>query len=52
MERGLALTYKTLSGFNFENQPFGALAARNCPRKEPASHAQGLEGSRFVAWQL
>ncbi len=35
MERGLALSYKTLSGFNFENQPFGALAARSRPRKEP-----------------
>jgi hypothetical protein len=34
MERGLALTYKTFSGFNFENQPFGALAADR-PRKEP-----------------
>jgi hypothetical protein len=25
MERGLTLNYKTLSSFNFENQPFGAL---------------------------
>src|ERR1700722_8967140 len=35
MERGLALSYKTFSGFNFENQPFGALPARSRPRKEP-----------------
>lgn len=25
MERGLPLKYKTISGFNFENQPFDAL---------------------------
>jgi hypothetical protein len=25
MERGLAVTYKAFSGFNFENQPCGAL---------------------------
>ena len=55
------LTYKTLSGFNFENQPFGALVARSRPRKElgvacprpggELSRGRGIAGSSMGSWQ-